>query len=175
MISIKPIDKLNPTLVKQYAYCPVIVWIKSMFLIEEPVTDSMFSGGENVKTPNGVGQYFIKTKNGSTIIDELLREKDGSLTIIERKAYRSYNYSRYVEQAVSSYIIARETIPKIRRVKLEIQNKMSVIELNDDLIKEVEKIFEKTKEIIGSEKTPPKPNDMKKCISCWYRRFCPYW
>lgn len=166
---------MNPSLVKQFSYCPVIVWLKSWFLVEEPVTDSMALGKQSVQPPEGVGQLYVRSKEGSTVIDELKREKDGSLTIVEKKAYRSHNYSRYVEQAVASYIIARGAVPKVRRIRLEVREDAKIIELNEDLIKETEKIVHKTLETITKEKPPPKPKDTRRCVSCWHKRYCPYW
>lgn len=75
MIHIKPFDRVNPSLVKQYYYCPVIPWIQANLMVAEPTTDSMVLGSEAVKPPTGRGQVRISTSRGATIIDEVIEEK----------------------------------------------------------------------------------------------------
>jgi len=174
LISTKPVDSVSPTLVKQYSYCPVIVWLKAWFLLEEPVTDSMRIGKESVKPPGGKGQVIVRAGCGTAILDEVVRERDGSLTMVEKKAYKSYNYSRYVEQAVASYIIAKEVLPGVRRLRIEVEGVGRTLELNWDLVKEVEEITKKTQEIVSKEANPPRPWNSTKCRSCWYGKFCPH-
>ncbi|MEM4717792.1 MAG: CRISPR-associated protein Cas4 [Desulfurococcaceae archaeon] len=175
MISIKPPGTINPSLVKQYSYCPVLVWLKTWFLLEEPLTDSMVIGKENTRPRDGKGQLYIKTTKGITIIDEVVENKRGSRIIIERKAYGSHNYSRYIEQLVSSYLVAKDKLPGVKSAILEIEGVARKIELGKDLLEDVEKIVEKTRELVAKEKPPPRPPNTRKCASCWYKRYCPYW
>lgn len=174
MISIKPHDNITPTIVKQYSYCPVSAWIKTWLLVEEPATDSMRRGKETTTPPQGIGQIYIKSKQGTTALDEIVEEKE-SKTIVEKKAYKSYNYSRYIEQTITSYIIAKEKIANIRNIKLIIQGRIKTIEITEDLVSDVEKIIDKVREMLLKERNPPKPYDTRKCKSCWYKKYCPYW
>ncbi|MEM1732951.1 MAG: CRISPR-associated protein Cas4 [Thermosphaera sp.] len=174
MIEIKPVDKFNPTLLKQYVYCPIIPWINAVLMVREPVSDSMRIGAESIKPPQGKGQVYVKTRRGSAIIDEV-EEKEGSRTIIERKKYGSHNYSRYIAQVAASYLVTRESHPGIRTAKLEIGGKSMTIELCKDLVEDIEKLVEKLEKTLQREKPPeskPKPG---KCKSCWYTRYCPHW
>ncbi|MEM4593031.1 MAG: CRISPR-associated protein Cas4 [Sulfolobales archaeon] len=175
MISTKPLDTVTPSLVKQYSYCPVIVWLKAWFLLEEPATDSMMVGKECTKPPEGKGQVYVRTRSGATVIDEVVENKDGSKVITERKAYRSHNYSRYVEQLVASYLIAREKIQGIRAARIQVGDAVKTLELSEDLAEDVEKIVEKTREMVTRETAPPRPLNTRKCTSCWYKRYCPHW
>jgi len=168
------IDKISPTLIKQYSYCPVIVWMQVWLSVQEPLTDSMAIGKESTKPPEGRGQLYISTNKGATIIDEIL-EKDNHKVLVERKAYKSHNYSRYVEQVVTSYIIIREKIPGIRKVRLIVQGSERELELSEDLIKEIENITKLVEETMRSEKPPAIRPDPKKCVSCWYKRYCPHY
>jgi CRISPR-associated exonuclease Cas4 len=167
------VDKISPTLIKQYSYCPVIVWIQIWFNVQEPLTDSMTIGRESIKPPKGKGQIYISTSRGATIIDEVLENSDYKI-LVERKAYKSHNYSRYIEQVVTSYIIAREKIHGIRRVKLIVQDSERELELSEDLVKDVENITKLVEEVLKNEKPPVTKPDLKKCISCWYKRYCPH-
>jgi len=165
--------RVTPTLVKQYSYCPLIPWIQAWFCAYEPTTDSMALGKESTKPPEGRGQVYVSTVRGAAVIDELV-EEGGCRVIVERKAYRSHNYSRYVEQAVASYLVAREKIPGIRRVRLEVQGRQSTIELSGDLVEDVESLVKVLEKALKSEKPPPAKPDPKKCTSCWYKRYCPH-
>ncbi|MEL9908223.1 MAG: CRISPR-associated protein Cas4 [Desulfurococcus sp.] len=172
MILTKPFDRVNPSLVKQYYYCPVIPWIQANLMVAEPVTDSMMLGSEAVKPPTGKGQVRISTSRGATIIDEVVEEKNGKI-IIEKKAFKSHNFSRYVSQAITSYIIAREKMPGVRKARIAAGDKIVELEVNDQLVHDVEASIRSVKRIIN-ENSLPKPGEKGKCSSCWYRRFCPY-
>lgn len=174
MVVIRLPESVTPTLVKQYAYCPVVVWIRSWLMVEEPATDSMRIAAESLMPPKGRGQVYVRSKRGSTLIDEVV-EENGGRVIVEKKAYTSYNQSRYVEQAVTSYIVARESLPGVRAVKLELAGKSKTIELSEDLVSEVEQIVKIVQELLTREHSPPRPGDPRKCTSCWYKRYCPYW
>jgi CRISPR-associated exonuclease Cas4 len=134
----------------------------------------MAIGRESIKPPEGRGQLYVSTSKGATLIDEVL-ENNGYKTLVERKTYKSHNYSRYIEQVVTSYIIAKEKIHGIRRVKLVVQDSERELELSEDLIKDVENITKLVEEILKSEKPPVTKPDLKKCISCWYKRYCPHY
>lgn len=173
MINTTPLDGISPTVIKQYSYCPVILWIQTWLCTVEPVSDSMKIGAETVKPLAGKGQIYVRSGAGSAVIDELVNDGK-SKTIIERKAFKSHNYSRYVEQVVTSYLVARKVIPGIRRAVIEVEESSKVIDLNQDLVEDVEKIIEKAREIITKETKPPNPTSKRKCTSCWYKKYCPY-
>jgi len=168
------VDRISPTLVKQYSYCPVLVWIQVWLGVQEPLTDSMTIARESTRPPEGQGQIYVSTSRGATVIDEVL-ESSGYKVLVERKAYKSHNYSRYIEQVATSYIIAREKIPGIRRVKLVVQDSERELELSGDLVRDVENITKLVEEALKSEKPPATKPNPKKCTSCWYKRYCPHY
>jgi len=170
---IKLLDKINPTLVKQYLYCPVIVWITSKLGVVEPVTDSMRLGREATKPPEGRGQVYVSTHRGAAVLDELVEEGKFRV-IIERKAYRSHNASRYTAQAVTAYLIVSERIPGIRRARITVENRVLELELSEDLVRDVENIVKLVEEVVKSDKPPSTKPNPKKCTSCWYRKYCPH-
>jgi CRISPR-associated exonuclease Cas4 len=170
----KILERINPTIVKQYSYCPVIPWIQVKLNIYEPLTDSMRIAVENTHPPSGRGQVYVRGSRGSAIIDEIV-EDEGGRVIVERKAYRSHNYSRYVEQAVSTYLIAKSVIPGIRRIKLVVGDRDNVIDINEDLAADVERILDLIEKSLNSDKPPSTSTNPKKCGSCWYRRYCPHY
>lgn len=174
MIETKPFEKFNPTLLKQYAYCPIIPWINAMLMIREPATDSMRVGSEECRPPQGVGQVYVKTRRGSTVVDEI-REENGSKVIVERKRFTSHNHSRYTAQVVASYLVIRESYSGLRYARLETSKKRLLIELNADLVEDIEKLVEKLEETLRHEKPPETKPNPSKCRSCWYMRYCPHW
>ncbi|MEZ0394290.1 MAG: CRISPR-associated protein Cas4 [Desulfurococcaceae archaeon] len=167
---IRPPDRITPTLVKQYMYCPVIPWIQSWLMAEEPRTDSMEAGAELV----GRGQVRISGRAGSAVLDGISRSPDGSLELVEVKAFASRNRSRYVAQAVTSYAIAREKVHGIRRARIVIGGKEIELELTADLVEDVGKVAEAVGRLLAREGRPPRPSDPSKCTSCWYKRYCPH-
>jgi len=168
----KLVEKVTPSTIKQYSYCPVIPWIQTWFKIQEPYTDSMLLGREAYTQLKGRGQVYVSTRKGATVLDEVVKEKKYCV-IVERKAFKSHNYSRYVEQAATSYLIAREKMQRVRKLRLEVQGVAKEIELTEDLIHDVEGIVESASKTLASEKPPHTRPDPRKCSSCWYKRFCP--
>jgi CRISPR-associated exonuclease Cas4 len=174
MLDYKPLDRINPTLVKQYVYCPVIPWIVARLGVVEPPTDSMLLGRESTRPPEGRGQVYVRTKRGAVVIDEVV-EEGGSKVIVEKKAYRSHNASRYTAQVVASYLLARELLQGVRRARLVVGGEVRELELSGDLVGDVEKIVELLERALGSDKPPQTRPEPAKCTSCWYRRFCPHY
>lgn len=127
---------------------------------------------EKMKPPKGHGQIKVSSKRGVAVIDEIL-ELGEYRVIVERKTYKSYNKSRYVAQVISSYIIAKEKIHKVRKAIIEIEEWRRELDLDEDVVKDIELVMENTRKIINDDK-PPRPIDMRKCTTCWYRKFCPF-
>jgi CRISPR-associated exonuclease Cas4 len=173
MLDYKPLDRVNPTLVKQYVYCPVIPWIVAKLGVVEPPTDSMLLGREAARPPEGRGQVYVKTRRGAVVIDEVVEER-GSKVIVEKKAYRSHNASRYTAQVVASYLLAREALQGVRRARLVVGDEVKELELSDDLVKDVERVVESLRRVVESDKPPQTRPEPARCSSCWYRRFCPH-
>lgn len=167
MIDVKPKNSFSPTLVKQYAYCPVIGWLQWNLGVVEPPTDSMRIGREDQQ-----GGLRVSSSRGATVLDRV-EEESGHVVLVERKTYVSRNYSRYVEQTLASYLVAREKIPHIRKIRVETPRKTMEIEVSGYLLEEIESLVAAIESKISSEK-PPRPGDLSKCFSCWYKRFCPY-
>lgn len=174
MLTHKPPEKTSPTLVKQYSYCPVIPWIQAILGVYEPPSDSMIIGRDRVKPVEGQGQVYVSSMRGSTVIDEVLDEREGRV-LVEKKAYRSHNYSRYVEQAITSYIVASERIHGVRKIRLIVQDESRDIEVSKDLVEDVEHIVELLEKTLKNEKPPPSKPNKRKCTPCWYKRYCPHY
>lgn len=161
---------IQPSLVKQYIYCPVIPWIISKYCIVEPVSDSMVLGREKHDQEK---QVRVRGKYGVAVIDEITEDREGRV-IVEKKIFRSRSIHRYIVQAITQYILASGKIKCIRKIIVENGGYKHVIRITDDLVDEVKKVIDKYLEIIERDDPPKTIMDKKKCSICWYRRFCPY-
>jgi len=74
--------------------------------------------------------------------------------IVEKKTWKSHNYSRYVAQAVAAYLIAREKVSGIRSAIVEVEGRARRVELSSDLVGDVEKVAELLEGVLESEKPP---------------------
>ncbi len=161
---------LQPSLVKQYVYCPVIPWIINKYGVTEPPTDSMALGKEE---HNEEKQVRVKGGYGVAVLDELMEEPDGKV-IVEKKTFRSRSIHRYLAQVITQYLIASEKIQGIRKAVIVNGDRRHEFKVTDDLVEEVKRIIYNCLKAMEDDK-PPKPTvDKRRCSICWYRRFCPY-
>ncbi len=75
--------------------------------------------------------------------------------IVEKKTWKSHNYSRYVAQAVAAYLIAREKVSGIRSAIVEVEGRARRVELSSDLVEDVEKVAEEPRRHVA----PPRDGD----------------
>ena len=162
---------LQPSLIKEYVYCPVIPWIINKYGVVEPLTDSMAIGREEHDASR---QVRVKGKRGVAILDELIEKRDGKV-IIERKIFRSHSIHRYLAQVITQYLIALEKINGIKEIILINGEDKHVFEITDDLVEEVKKIIGNCLKSMEDDKPPEPTVDRRRCGFCWYRRFCPYY
>ena len=161
---------VQPSLVKEYVYCPVIPWIISRYGVVEPMTDSMRLGREE---HDETRQLRVRSRHGVAVIDELV-EEEGGYVIVEKKAFRSRSIHRYVLQVVTQYMIASEKIRGIRKLVLVNGDRRHELEVTDNLVEETRLFIEKLLRTLESDRPPQPTTDKWKCRMCWYRRFCPY-
>ncbi|MEZ0289866.1 MAG: Dna2/Cas4 domain-containing protein, partial [Sulfolobales archaeon] len=169
MITHRVIDRLSPTLVKQYIYCPVIVWLNIWLGVFETPSDSMIIGGESRDTSREVR---VSNEKGSAVADEIRVERDHKI-LIERKSFKSKSVMRYIAQAITTYTISREKHEKIREFILEISGDSRRILITEDMLETYSVFIERVREIMRNERIP-RPDNQKKCEKCWYKRYCLY-
>jgi len=163
-------ETAQPSLVKQYVYCPLIPWIMLKYGVVEPATDSMRLGrGEHDSSK----QVRVKSRRGVAVLDSVV-EECGRLVIVEKKAFRSRSIHRYVVQIAVQYLVASGKLPGIRKAVLVNGDREHVIELSGDLLAEVEMLLERAARAVESDRPPQPTTEAWKCSVCWYSRFCPY-
>lgn len=117
-------------------YCPVIAWIRLKYNVAEPPTDSM-KAGRNVKVEKGKGQVLAARNGHRTLIDEVVRERNG-VKIIERKAFRARSIDRYLAQLKTSLYIAARSIRHVRKAELVVGEKKLEIQVTGEILEEGE-------------------------------------
>jgi CRISPR-associated exonuclease Cas4 len=162
----------TPSMVKDMVYCPVIAWIRLKYNVAEPPTDSM-KAGRNVKVEKGKGQVLAARNGHRTLIDEVVRERNG-VKIIERKAFKARSIDRYLAQLKTSLYIAAHSIGRVRKAELVVGEKKLEIQVTGEILEEGGKLLEKASRLSASDKPPPTRPEPSKCKWCWYSRFCPY-
>jgi len=173
MLSCNPAP--TPWLVKQYIYCPVIPWIIVNYGVQEPPTESMKQGKEEVEA-KGEGQVRIRSRKYGfqCVVDEVKYDSKGKPVIVEYKKFKPKKHLRYKIQLLTYALIAQETIGPIRKAILIMKTKKIEYEITDENLKLAKRILKETEKTINKEKPPTPKINPKKCSSCWYRKFCPY-
>ncbi len=176
-----------PWLLKEYIYCPMIPWIITHYNVVEPVTVSMEDGQVDIDYKRSVVEEALGStnhvdyekrftlENGSTITVDALASSRRERVVVEIKRYRRKHYRHQVTQLKGyAYLLTKHGIPVHKLVliqdrKVVYSKRFEEIDLETvaDLLKDLERV-------INSDK-PPKAYRSRKCISCWYRRYCPLW
>ncbi|RLE90436.1 MAG: CRISPR-associated protein Cas4 [Thermoprotei archaeon] len=165
----------TPWLVKQYIYCPVIPWIIVNYGVQEPLTESMKQGKEEVEV-KGEGQVRIRSRKYGfqCVIDEVKYDSKGKPVIVEYKKFKPKKHLRYKIQLLTYTLAAQETIGPVRKAVLIMGSKKVEYEITEENLKTAKRILRETEKVLNMEKPPIPKINFRKCSSCWYRKFCPY-
>lgn len=175
---------LTPWDVKQYAYCPVIPWIAWNYGFREPETYSMVRGREERR------QRLLKLQEmGFTPpirIDVQLYSQRFKLagvadaitggrrrTVVEVKAFKRKKYNHFRVQLMVYALLSEEVLGPTIRAALILGSRLKLWDVTLEALMETKRLVLKTRAAVESER-PPRTQLSGKCLSCWYRRFCPY-
>jgi CRISPR-associated exonuclease Cas4 len=184
------------TWIKQYCFCPRIIYYLGALGFTERVTESMIEGKEFHSTEERklrrrstlAGERKEKVKalwSRLHVVSERLglygtvdeiAEVNNGLVIVENKFMKSPKkpYPAHVYQAVAYAMLAEEVLHKpVRRIILKYlrDGKSFEIPITEDLKKHVLWIVSRIKSIINKEKIPREMNH-KKCRNCGYKKVC---
>jgi CRISPR-associated exonuclease Cas4 len=184
------------TWIKQYHFCPRIVYYLGVSGFTERVTESMAEGGEfhfnedrkfqRRKTLAGERREKIRASwNRLHVVSEKLglygtidevAEVDDGLVVVENKLMKAPRkpYPGHVYQAVAYAMLAEENLHKpVRKVMVKYlrDGKSFEIPVTEDLRRHVLWTIAKIKSIIEGEKIPREASP-KKCRNCGYRKVC---
>ncbi len=192
-------DKLSNlipvTWIKQYHFCPRIIYYLGVLGCNEKLTESMIEGKEFHLTEEGrakrrktvagrrredVKALWSRLAVASTkiglygIIDEVSETNNG-LIIVESKFMKAPKkpYLSHIYQAAAYAMLAEEALGKIARkiaIKYIRDNKTFEIPLTEDLKKHVLWTVSRIKSIINNEKIPR--GNFKMCKNCGFTKIC---
>ena len=184
------------TWIKQYHFCPRIIYYLGVLGFTERTTESMIEGKEfhsteehkipRRKTIAGKRREYTK-KSWSKLyvaseklglygtIDEV-DETNYGLVVVENKFMKSPRKPRpgHIYQAVAYAMLAEEALNKPAKkiiIRYVLDRKYFEIPITEDLKKHVIWTISRIKSIIEKEKIPREMNS-RKCMSCGYRKIC---
>lgn len=191
----EPLNLIPVSWIKQYYFCPRIIYYLGVLGYRERLTESMIEGKETHlteekkskrrKTVAGERKEKAKaswrripvaSKNLGLygIIDEVYETNSG-LVIVENKFMKAPRkpHPGHIYQAAAYAMLAEEALGKAARkiiIKYLRDNKAYEIPLTEDLKKHIKWTTLRIKSIIEKEKLPR--GNYRKCRNCGYTRIC---
>jgi len=184
------------TWIKQYHFCPRIVYYLGVLGFTERTTESMIEGKEfhsteerripRRKTVAGERKeaakrswnklYVASEKLGLYGTIDEVDETDYGLIVVENKFMKSPRKPRpgHVYQAVAYAMLAEEALNKpVKKIIIRcmIDGKSFEIPITDYMRRHVLWTISRIRSIIEKEKIPREMNS-RKCMSCGYRKIC---
>ncbi|MEM1962586.1 MAG: CRISPR-associated protein Cas4 [Sulfolobales archaeon] len=170
--------------VKDYTYCPTIVWIKSALGVREPPSVDMVLGSskpyrsevfERIGIPKPWAfEVLLRCKHlGISGVVDLV---GGSrrYEVAEVKAFKRRNYSHFTSQLMFYAYLTSVVLGPVVRAHLVLGDRVKTYSITDRVLQEVERVVKRVREIKNSDRPPTTPYaGSKRCVLCWYRRYCP--
>jgi len=175
---------ITPWDLRQYAYCPAIPWIAWNYGVREPATYSMEVGlaererrlarlrelGLPEPIRLDVEMYSARLRMAG-VADAVAGAR--RLTVVEVKAFgRRRGYGHFRVQLMAYALLSERCLGPTERAVLVLGERARAWPVDQLALGEVERLAERVRLVVESERPPPvQPSG--KCLSCWYRRFCP--
>ncbi len=179
-------DLIPVSLVKQYAYCPMIPWIMSVTGFTEHPTPSMESGrmdagwkeavAERLRLPRPWRVEFEarSTRLGLSGRVDIVAGR-GPYVVVEVKRYaRRMAWSRHFRAQLMVYaLLVNDVLGPVREAVLVMGNRSWVYTVTQEDLRNASRMVEEARRIAFSEEPPHVAASPRMCGYCWYRRFCP--
>lgn len=184
------------TWIKQYHFCPRIIYYLGVSGHSERLTESMLEGREfhsseerkakRRKTVGGEKKELVKTQwNRLNITSTKLglygtvdgvAETDDGLIVVENKWMKAPKrpYPGHIYQTVAYAMLVEEAFGKpVRKIVVRYvrDEKSFEIPLTEDLRRHILWTISKIKSIIENERTP-RIRESKKCLNCGFKKIC---
>jgi CRISPR-associated exonuclease Cas4 len=178
---------------KQYLYCPRVVYFQYVLPVDHSVTYKMEKGKvaqeeiEVLEARRKLKKYGLKEgkrvfnpwlssrKHGLTGKLDLLIETDDGLFPVDFKYTRGQPYQNHVYQLGGYGLLLEEYSAKPARkgfVYLIPQKDAVVFDLTEELREECVATLDRIKEMIREERFPAPPAQRGKCLDCEYQNYC---
>lgn len=170
--------------VKDYTYCPTIVWIKSVLGVREPPSMDMVLGSskpyraevfERARIPKPWA-FEVPLRSRSLGISGIVDLVGGSgrYEVAEVKAFKRKSHTHFTSQLMFYVYLTSTVLGPVVRAHLVLGDRIKTYSVSDRALREVERIVKKVREIKESERPPATPYaGSRRCGLCWYRRYCP--
>lgn len=173
--------------IRQYSFCPVIPWLRSNYGIEEPATYSMELGKDVSK--EGMESLANELRLPKPWLFEVLIENyelgitgkvdllGGSkwFVVVEVKRFkRVSNFNHFLNQLLFYSYLVNTTVGPVRYSYLVLGDEVRKYLVGDYEFSIIRKLIRKVRSIKLSEKPPSALRDSRKCLGCWYRRYCSF-
>lgn len=191
----EPVNLIPATWIKQYYFCPRIIYFLGVLGCSERLTESMIEGvefhsseGEKAKRRRSVAggrreqvKYVWRRLSVASerlglygVVDEVYETENG-LVVVESKLMKAPRkpYPGHIYQAVAYAMMVEEKIGRMVRkiiVKYLRDDKTFEIPLTEDLKKHVLWTIRRIKSIIQKEKLPK--GNHRKCRNCGFTKIC---
>ena len=174
------------TIVKDYAYCPAIPWIREVLGYTEPPTPSMetaridASGKEAIAGELGLPRPWrieVPVRGRSLplrgVVDIVAGER--RLIVVEVKAYRRRREwsSHFRAQLLVYAYLVNETMGPVREAVLYMPGRVERIPVTRERLEQARRLAEAALGSVEGEEPPRPRQPARKCGYCWYRRVCP--
>ncbi|MCS7099435.1 MAG: CRISPR-associated protein Cas4 [Sulfolobales archaeon] len=168
--------------VKEYVYCPAIVWIRHVLNVEEPQDFNMAFGRSKsyrldvlervgVRKPWSFEVFLRNPSKGIAGVVDVVGGS-GRFEVVELKAFRRRSFSHFKSQLMFHAYLVSTTMGPVTRAYLVLDDRVRAYVVNETATRDVERIIEGVRRVRESER-PPRASRSWKCRLCWYRRYCP--
>jgi len=182
--------------VKQYFYCPRIVYFNKVLNLRERLTESMRAGKESheeikfreekkvrllstaILAEEKLFGIYVESKRLKLrgVIDCLAKLPTGEWVVVEYKdTYSTRLQSHHYYQLVAYSLLAQEYLKRIVSrgfLFYALSRKIFEVAVTDEAKQYVRSVLRKILRIIVYEELPKPTGDKAKCRSCGYYRFC---
>lgn len=165
--------------VRQWSWCPVIPWIRSVYGVTEPPTYSMSEGV-------GIDPCEAATLAGLPVpirCEVLVRHPklpaygqvdvvagEGPYAVAEVKAFKRRDFSHYLEQLRYYTWLVNDAVGPVREAYLIMGRQIKRYVVDRDFLLRGMMAAESVIKVKSLEEPPMGRRD--RCWACWYRRYC---
>ncbi|MEB3851673.1 MAG: CRISPR-associated protein Cas4 [Desulfurococcales archaeon] len=177
---------LTPTDLKDYAYCPVIPWLRLHASLREAPTPSMEAGrldaGEKLAIagrlglprPHRVEVPLESRRLGLRGVVDIVAGR-GPYTVVEVKALpRSPRRAGHFRLQLLAYVLlVLDSMGPVGRAILYLAGRPVEVPVNERTLGEALAALARLRRLLASEEPPLANQPGAKCLYCGYRRSCP--
>ena len=181
------LESISVSDLKDYLFCPSILWIKRFLGYREPATRSMLIASEEIdasykeRVAERLGlprpwRIEIELRDPETGLVGSIDLVAGSKRVVvaEIKRYKRKRYQHFRTQLLAYAYLANKLIAPVERALLIQEEEIELdIPITKQHLEAIEKILRKIRETIEREEPPPTNKTEKQCTPCQYKRICP--